>query len=74
MKAKFETEVDDRIVEELNFWGLKIEDVVRDAMEHAIRGSIRRKTDNLCSKCRKPLESSIPKNKRAGVKEFCKCG
>lgn len=73
MKVKFEADIDEKVMDELKFWGLSIEDVVKDSMEHSILGSIRRKTDNLCRKCKKPITSSIPAEKRSGIKEFCKC-
>ena len=74
MKVKFEADVDDRTIQEIKFWGLSLDDVIKDAMEHSIMGSLRRKTDNLCRKCKKPVASSIPQEKRGQYKEFCKCG
>lgn len=76
MKVTFEAEVDGKLVEEAKSWGLKMEDLVRDAMEHSLEGSIRRKTDNLCRDCKKPIESTIPPDlrvKNSFPKGFCSC-
>ena len=73
MKVKFEADLDERIIDELKFWGLSLEEVVKDSMAHSILGSVRRKTDNLCRKCKKPLKSSIPAAKRPEIREFCSC-
>ena len=73
MRLKFEADLDDKIIEEIRFWGLTVEDVIKDGMEHSMASSIRRKTDNLCRNCKKPIESSIPAKKRYAIKEFCRC-
>ncbi|MCX6695913.1 MAG: hypothetical protein NTU61_06425 [Candidatus Altiarchaeota archaeon] len=74
MKVKFEADVDEKIVKEIGSWGLSVEDLVKDSMEHSLLGSIRRKTDNLCRKSKKPVESTIPKEKRPEYSVFCRCG
>jgi hypothetical protein len=76
MKVRFEADIDDSVMAELDFWGLRMEDVVRESVEHSILGAIRRKTDHLCRKCRKPLLSSVPLNERTSKKHykgFCDC-
>ena len=73
MKVKFEADIDDGIIQELKFWNLTLEDVIKDSIEHSITSSIRRKTDNLCRNCKKPIESSIPAKNRANIREYCKC-
>ena len=75
-KVRFEAELDGKLKEEIDMWGLKVEDVVREGMEHSMWGAIRRKTDNLCRKCRKPIESSIPlrdRGKGEFSSGFCQC-
>jgi hypothetical protein len=75
-KVRFEAELDPRIEKEIDYWGLKTEDIVREGMEHSMWGAIRRKTDNLCQKCKKPIEASIPPKDRTAGKYptgFCRC-
>jgi hypothetical protein len=75
-KVRFEAELDERLKDEMDMWGLKAEDVVREGMEHSLWGAIRRKTDNLCRKCKKPILSSIPLQDRTAEKYprgFCGC-
>jgi hypothetical protein len=75
-KVRFEAELDQKLKDEMDMWGLKAEDVVRDGMEHSLWGAIRRKTDNLCRKCKKPIEASIPLKERSTGKfqtGFCRC-
>jgi hypothetical protein len=75
-KVSFEAELDSRLKDELDFWGLSAEDMVRESMEHSLWGAIRRKTDNLCRRCKKPISSSIPPKDRTSGKcpgGFCGC-
>ena len=73
MKVRFEAEINDKIIDEVKSWGLSLDELVKDSMEHSIIGSLRRKTDNLCRECKKPIESSIPAGRRMHVKDFCVC-
>jgi hypothetical protein len=76
VKIRFEAELDPKLAEEIGFWGFDTQELVKDAMEHGIWGSIRRKTDNLCRGCRKPIEASIPlKDRTSGSypQGFCRC-
>jgi len=76
-KVKFEAELDGRLKEEVDFWGFSVEEVVKEAMEHGMWGALRRKTDNLCRSCRRPIRSSVPPEDRRGEKHpggFCECG
>lgn len=75
-KVRFEAELDQELKDEMDFWGIKVEDVVREGMEHSMWGAIRRKTDNLCRECKKPIEASIPLKDRGPGKfptGFCGC-
>lgn len=76
-KVRFEAELDPTLKEEIDFWGFSLDEIVKEGMEHSMWGALRRKTDNLCRKCRKPIKSSIPLRERASGKYpggFCECG
>jgi hypothetical protein len=73
-KIKFETELDEKLQKEIKFWKLNTTDIIKESIEHSMWGAIRRKTDNLCRKCKKPITASIPPQNRTKYQEgFCKC-
>ncbi|VVB51160.1 Uncharacterised protein [uncultured archaeon] len=74
-KVKFEAEINPKIKEEMDYWGLDPQDVIKAAIEYNIINAIKRQTDNRCRKCKKTLQHSIPKDKRSEIKGgFCTCG
>jgi len=76
LKIRFEAELDGKLEEEIDYWGLKVEDLIIEAVEHSIWGALRRKTDNMCRRCRKPIASSIPLRERTLERHphgFCGC-
>ncbi len=76
LKVRFEAELDGKLKEEMEYWGIGAEDLVVEAMEHSLWGALRRKTDNMCRRCRKPIASSIPLKERDKMRHplgFCSC-
>jgi hypothetical protein len=75
-KIKFETEIDKKLQEEIDFWNLNTQELIKESIQHSMWGAIRRKTDNLCKKCKKPIIASIPPQNRTRAnypKGFCEC-
>jgi hypothetical protein len=76
-KVKFEAELDPKLKNEIESWGFSVEDLVKEGLEHSLQGALKRKTDNLCRRCIKPIRASIPPKDRNMDKYpqgFCQCG
>jgi hypothetical protein len=74
-KVVFEAELDPKLKDEIEFWGFSVEEIVKEGMEHSMWGAVRRRCDNLCRKCKKPIKTSIPPKDRDIYRVgFCECG
>ena len=73
-KVKFEAELDPKIKEEIDYWNLDPNEIIKAAMEYNLWNAIKRQTDNRCRTCKKTIQHSIPKEKRGETKGgFCTC-
>ncbi len=71
-----DVKISKELKEELSYWGFEAGDILDESLEYVMWATVRRKTDNLCRECKKPIESSIPKDRRVIESfeyGFCDC-
>ncbi|MBD3388982.1 MAG: hypothetical protein GF416_07845 [Candidatus Altiarchaeales archaeon] len=77
MKEMEKFKVEDKgLLDELKFWGLKEDEILRESLEYIMWATIRRRTDNRCRTCKKVVKSTVPPEmqvKNSYPDGFCEC-
>ncbi|MFH1403893.1 MAG: hypothetical protein ABIH11_06470 [Candidatus Altiarchaeota archaeon] len=75
-KIEVKALISEDLRKELDYWGYSPTDILTESLEYIMWATVRRKTDNLCRECKKPIEQSIPRQKRitnSYPEGFCSC-